>query len=274
MLELYHHGSSVCAAKVRLALNEKDLLWKSRYLDILVGDQFAAAYMRLNPRAVVPTLVHDGTVIVESTVICEYLDEVFPGIPLKPAMAAGRARMREWTKAVDEDLHPACAELTFVTCHRHIVRRLPPNEYAIFLASTPPLSVTPQWHTRKKELVEQGFAAPCVERTFQLYDSYLARMEQALARHDYLAGDSFSLADISLAPYVNRLSMLGMSALWTETRPRVSNWFERVRARPTFKPALLDWCPSDLTSDLLRFGSASWPQVKALLDSPAAARTL
>lgn len=265
MLELYHHGSSVCAAKVRFALGEKSLPWQSRYLDILAGDQFAADYMRLNPRAVVPTLVHDGTVIVESTVICEYLDDAFPDAPLKPATALERARMREWTKAVDEDLHPACAELTFVSCHRHIVRRLPPKEYASFLASTPPLSVTPQWHERKKELVERGFAAPGVDRAFRVYDSYLARMEQALDRHDYVAGDGFSLADIGLAPYVNRLAMLGMSALWTEKRPRVSDWFDRVRARPAFRPALLDWCPPQLTSDLLQFGSASWPEVKAFL---------
>lgn len=268
MLELYHHGSSVCAAKVRFALGEKSLAWESRYLDILAGDQFAADYMQLNPRAVVPTLVDDGTVIVESTVICEYLDEVFADTPLKPATAPGRTRMREWTKAVDEDLHPACAELTFVACHRHVVRRLPPDAYARFLASTPPLSVTPQWHIRKKELVEQGFEAPGVELPFRLYDLYLGRMERALARHAYLAGDSFSLADIGLAPYVNRLAMLGMSALWTEARPRLSEWFDRVRARPTFKAAFLDWCPPDLTADLLQFGSASWPEVKALLDAP------
>src|SRR3990172_12633493 len=104
MLELYHHGSSVCAAKVRFVLSEKDLEWKGHYLDILKGDQFDADYMKLNPKAVVPTLVHDGQVILESTVICEYLDEVFPKPPLKPTDPHGRAKMRQWTKAVDEDL--------------------------------------------------------------------------------------------------------------------------------------------------------------------------
>jgi len=69
MLELYHHGSSVCAAKVRIVLAEKGLEWKGHYLDILKGDQFDPDYMKLNPKAVVPTLVHDGNVILESTVI-------------------------------------------------------------------------------------------------------------------------------------------------------------------------------------------------------------
>jgi len=78
MMELYHHGSSVCAAKVRFALNEKGVDWTGHYIDILKGDQFDPAYMKLNEKAVVPTLVHDGHVIVESTVCCEYIDEVFP----------------------------------------------------------------------------------------------------------------------------------------------------------------------------------------------------
>src|SRR5688572_32224294 len=119
MIELYHHGSSVCAAKVRLVLAEKAIEWKGRYMDILKGDQFDPAYMRLNPKAVVPTLIHDGHVIVESTVICEYVDEVFPAPARKPDNARGRAEMRLWTKAVDEILHPLCGEITFACSHRH-----------------------------------------------------------------------------------------------------------------------------------------------------------
>ena len=67
MLELYHHGSSVCAAKVRLYLGEKGLDWTGHYIDILRGDQFTPEYMKLNPKAVVPTLVHDGKVICDSS---------------------------------------------------------------------------------------------------------------------------------------------------------------------------------------------------------------
>src|ERR1700678_2152497 len=108
MLDLYHHGSSECAGKVRFALAEKELEWQGHYLDLLKGDQFDPAYMKLNPKAVVPTLVHNGVVITESTVICEYLDEVFPRPPLKPVTAANRQRMRLGTKAIDDDRPPAC----------------------------------------------------------------------------------------------------------------------------------------------------------------------
>jgi glutathione S-transferase len=77
MIELYHHGSSVCAAKVRLYLEEKRLSWQGHYIDILKGEQFTPEYRKLNPKSVVPTLVHDERTIRESSVICEYLDDVF-----------------------------------------------------------------------------------------------------------------------------------------------------------------------------------------------------
>jgi glutathione S-transferase len=265
MITLYHHGSSVCAAKVRFALGEKGIAWEGHYIDILKGDQFTPEYLALNPKAVVPTLVHDGRVILESTVINEYLDDIFPETPLRPAAAESRAAMRVWTKAVDEDLHPACAEVTFSSCHRHIIRRLPPADYEAFLASTPSLSVTPRWHARKKELVALGFDAPGLAATYRLYDGYLDKMERTLGSRPWLAGKTFSPADIAVAPYVNRLDMLGMAEMWTVSRPRVADWFERIKSRPTFRPAFLDWCPPDLTSDLLVFGRESWPQVKRLL---------
>jgi len=267
MLELYHHGSSVCAAKVRFALAEKDLEWEGHYVDILKGDQFDPAYIKLNPKAVVPTLVHDGQVIVESTIIAEYIDECFPDPPLKPAQPVPRSRMRLWTKAVDELLHPACAEITFASCHRHIINRLPPDKLAQFLESTPPISVTASWHERKKTIVKLGFGAPGLAATFRLYDTYLQKMEDTLQDHAWLAGNTLSLADIGLTPYVNRLDMLGMSAMWTGRRPHLSDWFERIKARPGFRSSFLDVCPPDLTSDLATFGRQSWPEVERIFAS-------
>lgn len=81
----------------------------------------------------------------------------------------------------------------------------------------------------------------------------------------WLAGDSFSLADVAMTPYVNRLDMLGMAPMWERERPNVTNWFERIKARPAFKPALLTWCPPDLRADLLAYGQQSWPEVERML---------
>ncbi len=266
MLELYHHGSSVCAAKVRFALAEKGVeVDKSHYIDILAGEQFTDEYRAINPKAVVPSLVHDGKVLNESTVICEYVDDEFTGPHLIPDDPYGRAQMRMWTKAVDEQLHPACGELTFVCCHRHIVLRLPPEKLDEFLQSTPDQSVTSKWKARKQEIVRQGFNAPGIEDTIRLYYNYLEKMNEALAHHEWLAGDTFSLADVGLAPYVNRLDMLSMSGMWVGRLHEVERWFEAIKARPRFKEAFLDWCPEKLTDDLKTFGEQSWPEVKTII---------
>jgi len=274
MIELYHHGSSTCASKVRFTLMEKGLAWKSHYLDLLKGEHFSPEYLQLNPKAVVPTLVHDGRVLVESTVICEYLDDAFPEPALKPRDPLDRARMRLWTKQVDEELQPAAKYITYAACHRHIIRRMPPEKFKQYMEGPPGAADTrvtgdPDWVENKRKIVELGVAAPGVAGKFRLYDRVLASMEEALGAHPWLAGDTFSLADIALTPYVNRLDMLGMTDMWAASRPRVREWFERIVARPTFKACFPDWCPPELTRDLRTYGAQSWPEVRKILAEPA-----
>jgi glutathione S-transferase len=68
---------SVCAAKVRLALAEKEINWIGHHLNLRAGDALRPEYLRLNPDGVVPTLIDKGNVITESTVICEYLEDAY-----------------------------------------------------------------------------------------------------------------------------------------------------------------------------------------------------
>ena len=262
MIELYHHGSSVCAAKVRMCLAEKGLEWEGHYVDILKGEQFEPAFVKINPKALVPVLVHDGQAVTESTVINEYLDEVFPDPPPKPADAHGRTKMRFWTKAVDEDLHTgAVGTLTFCASHRHVVRRLPEKAYQEFLDGSP----DPIKRERKRRWVEDGFQAPDARGAVLAYDKFLAGMEKRLAESAWLAGDAFSLADIAAIPYLVRLDMLRMAGMWQGARTHVEDWFQRMAARPSFQPAFYEWIPDDLRDDLATFGARSWPEVQAIL---------
>ncbi len=264
-LTLYHHGSSACAAKVRFALAEKGLRWESRYVDILRGDQFAPAYLALNPKAVVPTLVHDGAVVVESTVICEYVEEVCPDPPLYPKAPLDRARVRQWTKAVDEELHPACSAITYVVSHRHtILRSGGLGNFEEFLARGANEGVAAR--AQKWQWIEHGFEAPGAAEKIRLYDAYLHKMERALAASDWLVGAQFSMADAAMAPYVNRLAALSMEGLWRNGRlPRVERWFARVSARPTFRPAFVEWVPHELADEMRTNGQRSWPEIAGLL---------
>jgi glutathione S-transferase len=263
-LELYHHGSSACAAKVRFALAEKRLPWTSRYVDILKGEQFKPEFVALNPKAVVPVLVHDGAVIVESTVICEYVEETFPANAIYPKAPLERARVREWTKAVDEELHPACSAITYVVSHRHTILRNGVGSFEEFLAGGVREGAAAR--TLKWQWIQLGLEAPGAADKIRLYDSYLQKMEHALRGSAWLVGERFSMADVALAPYVNRLAALAMDGLWERGRlPRVADWFARVRARPTFRPAFDDWLPAELANEMRANGARSWPAIRSLL---------
>ena len=120
MLKLYHNDMSTCSQKSRLCLAEKGLQWEDGHLDLRAGEHQQAWYIRLNPRAVVPTLVHDDKVVPESNVINEYLDEAFPDRPLMPREPHGRAQVRLWTRQLDEGIHDAgIAVLSFAIAFRH-----------------------------------------------------------------------------------------------------------------------------------------------------------
>ena len=243
MLELYHHGSSVCAAKVRLVLAEKNLEWTGHYLDILAGEQFNPDYLKLNPKAVVPTLIHNGEVITESTLICEYLDDACADLPLKPAEALPRARMRYWTKLVDEEVHPAVRPVTYVSTHRHTILKRAPAEVEEHIERDP----NPMWRERKRGWIFDGFDAPDVRQAVLFFDDLLKRMDAILASHEWLTGNTYTMADSALTPYVNR--------------------FDQVRNRPSFEPALFQYLPEDLRNDMRSRGRQAWPEVKKLLDN-------
>jgi glutathione S-transferase len=136
MLTLYHGRTSVCSVKVRLALVEKGVAFGSKLMT-LRGDQFEPHYLKLNANAVVPTAVHDGTVVIESTVIMHFVDEAFSGPALTPIEPLARSRMRMIEKLMDEYVHVSCMTLTFATANRQHLMKLSPQEMEAELAKAP-----------------------------------------------------------------------------------------------------------------------------------------
>ena len=260
MLQVYHHGSSVCAAKVRLTLAEKDIEWDSHYIDILAGEQFAPAYLAINPRGAVPAIVHDGEVLTESTVICEYLDDSFSGPALKPATPLGQARMRIWTKLVDEEIHPATRPLTYVITHRHGILARGAAAVEEHIDSDP----HPAWRERKRAWIHQGFKAPDVAEAVEAFQRLLRHMDETLSANEWLAGNSYSLADGALTPYANRLEMLGLSQLW-EGKTHFIRWFNAIKSRASFQLALFTYLPEVLRERMLEDGRRAWPELEPII---------
>jgi len=259
MLALYHNDMSSCAQKVRLVLAEKDLPWESRHLDLRSGEHQKDWYIKLNPRAVVPTLVDGDIVVPESNVINEYLDERFAERPLKPAEPFGRARMRLWTKQLDEGVHDAgIAVLSFALAFRHqyTARGEAGKE---MLESIP----DPIKRERRRDVIENGLDSQhfhtAVSRLLTLYRD----MDAALGRHAWLAGDDYSIADAAFTPYVVRLDHLDVLGLLDGT-PRVADWYRRIQARPSFADAIVKWENPKYLELMKRQGRENWPKIKEI----------
>ena len=215
MLTLYHGDTSVCSQKVRLILYEKGIEWEGRFIDLGKGDQRTPEYLKLNPKAVVPTLVNDGRVIVESTMINEYLDDLSPTPPLRPADPYERARMRLWVKQLDDTIHEAINTITFAVALRDAVLARPKEAQEAWIKGNPDTAR----QEKVREILKLGVEASMMDRDINRLDKMLADMEAALGDRDYLAGDTYSLADAGFTPYVNRLAVLSLHPMW-EARPR------------------------------------------------------
>lgn len=136
-LELYHGLPSTCSKKVRLVLYEKQLPFKSHLMDLRKFEQHTPDYLRLNPNGVVPTLVHDGRVVTESSVIMEYLEDVFPQTQLRPRDAYTSARMRLWLKFSDDVAYAAVYAPTWMILNRDAMKNLSVNEREELLSRIP-----------------------------------------------------------------------------------------------------------------------------------------
>jgi glutathione S-transferase len=252
MLVLYHFVNSVCAQKVRLALFEKGLAYESRPVDLFRAEQFDPEYLKLNPKGVVPTLVHDGRPVVESTLICEYLDAAFPDPPLRPADPWERARMRLWGKAVDEGLFAGVVAFSFSAMFRERLAGMAPEERERRFKNVG----DPERRDRQISTLEHGVESPYVLHAIAAYEKAFEEIEQTLADgRDWLAGRDFTLAEINLMPFAARLEYLGLLDLWTGVRPRVRAWWARCKARPCYPAEISGPLPAAAVEEMRASGA-------------------
>jgi glutathione S-transferase len=235
MIELYHFWSSVCSVRCRMALEEKGVKWVSRYIDLFKFDQLTPEYLAINPDGLVPTLVHDGAPVRESTIINEYIDTALPGPPLVPAHPIKQARMREFIRKCEDDFD-AIVKLTMVKYIIPKLRNRWSEEELIVQAARRPMKYYQDVHSRgvRGEITEAELA-----EARATIEQLLDRLEAVLEPGPWIVGEDFSLADIAIAPYMFRLSALGSDQFWSHNRrPRVHDWYSRISARPSFQTAV------------------------------------
>lgn len=255
---------SVCAQKVRLVLHEKGQRPALHHLNLRTGDQLTPEYLALNPNGVVPTLVVDGRPIIESTLICEYLDDAFPDPPLRPTDLVDRAAMRRWAWIPDLGLHAACGAISFGVAFREQMLELPADEIEANIAATP----DPARRERKRQSIEMGIEAPVVRDALQTYTRVFDRIEAALADgRQWLLGEQYTLADAGLTPYAFRIRQLHLTPM-LDGRPHLSAWLERLCGRPNFA-GISDYIVPAYVALMDRAGPAAAPRIGTLLEQSA-----
>lgn len=227
-LLLYNWPTSTCSQKVRMCLNFKGLSWDEKILDWKNDEHLSSWYLELNPNGVVPTLVHGGAVVTDSSVINEYLEDVFPEPRLLPEDALGRARVRAWRQFIDEVPTPAIRIPSMNNRVAPVFARLGEDEYQDRVRRR---TIRRHFYAR---MGKTGFSeAEVIESLERLRDTLL-RMEAALTTSPWLAGDRMTIADISIAPTIVRMEDTGLDALWGDC-PHVVQWYARIQAEACFK---------------------------------------
>jgi glutathione S-transferase len=228
MLALYNNAYSTCSQKVRLCLHEKGLDWEDRQIDFRLNEHLAPDYLKINPNGVVPTLVHDGHPVVDSSVIMEYLDEVFPDKSMTPRDPVARGRMRAWMRYFEEV--PTVA-VRFPSFNQAFVRHFKELDDDGFddIAQARPL--------RKhfyQQMGRDGFSQRDVRNALERFRSTAIRMDVTLQDgRDWLLGDQLTIADACVAPLFDRMDDLGLAWLW-EKQPHTTAWLARYRERPAY----------------------------------------
>ena len=235
MLTLYRDHNAVCCHKVELVLAEKGLDFETVTVPLFRSAQYDPDYLRINPRGVVPTLVHDGATIVESTVICEYVDETFPASPLMPGDPAGRAQVRQWTKLVDEEIHEAGSVLSFCAMFRDRMLVMEEAEREERFRNVG----NPGREDFYRSSVEDGVASRFAFRAVAVYERLVRDLEARLATTgSWLAGGRYSLAEAAVTPYFARAEYLGLLDIWIAGRPATAAWWGRIKSRASFAAVL------------------------------------
>ena len=231
MIELYHWEPGPNSGEVLILLHELGIDFVSRYVDVLAFEHHAPEFLKLNPEALVPVLVHDGRVITETGFILQYLDATFGGPSLTPHDPHGQYWVNVWIKYVNEYLAPAAWRLGAHATRKDLLGRAT-DRVREGLARAP-LERRQQW----TKVLDQGFSDDDLEIAKALLPTRLAHMQEALARHPWLAGEHYSIADIVAFPVMSQLSGLVPAMINGSVSPQVADWLERMRSRPSVHKA-------------------------------------
>jgi glutathione S-transferase len=243
-IHLLHFSGSTCSKKIRILLDYKHIDWVSHPINLVKRENNSDWFMGINPRGLVPVLVHDGQVHIEVPVlvhdgqvhiesndILDYLEQLYPEPPLMPAQQS--AELAALLQAED-DLHVDLRNLTMrFTAPAKLMQR---SEEQFSGSGT--VGGEPDSH-KAEELeywrnfaANQGIADSQVIESASRFKHELDRLERSLQANSFLLGDTVSLADIAWFININRILLAGYPL--QRLHPRLWAWRQRLLQIPAF----------------------------------------
>ena len=241
--KLYNALQSTCSQRVRYTLHYKNIGYSMEILDLFSGDQLKPEYLSINPNGVVPALVHDGKIVLDSSVIIEYLEDInINHNPLRPPEPENAAKMRAMIRYFDEVAGPSVRIPSYNMAFLPHFQDLSVKEF-IALAESKPL--------RKDFLLKMGrtgFSEKDMNDSTAKIDATCNRMEVWLGESGgpFLLGKAISYADICIMPVIVRMQDLGRSDLWA-SNTKVIEWLKLIQSSATYEKT---YCEGSLLSQV------------------------
>jgi GST-like protein len=232
-LHLYHGAISNCSMRVRMTLIEKGLDWTSHHIDLKKKENISDEYFGINPNGLVPTLVDNGVVHIESNDIIDYLDDTYPEPSLR---AEDDAEMMEWLHLAAAIHVPACKPYVYAMKIAKKIQKTD-EEQAKYdeLQQNKELKEFHSKHAGSKE-----FSTSDLDKAKAILGACFTKLEVTLEGRDWIMGDQFTLADISWIPLYFVILGCGYSF---DDYPNIRRWAAGFESRESYQKGILKWCP-------------------------------
>jgi glutathione S-transferase len=266
MLALYHNDMSTCAQKVRATLAEKGLSWDSHELNLRTGEQHKPEFLKLNPRGVVPVLIHNGKPIAESNIIMEYLEDEFADTEsLMPDSAIEKAAVRNLLQRLDTALHLHIATISVGIAFRDQLLAVHKNDQALesYYAAVPDGRLRAVY----RDVVPAGASSKSFVLALDGWKRQFADMDRMLASNDWLVGNKLTLAEIAYLPYMCRFEHLHMTEIWSRF-PRVISWFDRCKQTAGYRDGIEAWLNPKYLELMKERGLSTKANIHGLAEPP------